>query len=101
MATYYAHWQPNPRVTRYLRTIAVEEDTLEVIYLDEDERISAWRYLIYRFLAHTTTTNAENDDLRILLMEQSTRDERARLIETLKEVHRRHTRSRLAKVNQS
>lgn len=70
----------NPRIQEPITELYGLKDALEVTDLTEAERRSAWRYLVYRFPSHTTSTGEEDDTLRLLLKARLARSEREKLV---------------------
>lgn len=89
----------NSRVVDPVKENMLERDILETPDLDEAERRSAWRYIIYRFPLHTATTIQEDDTLILLLKESPMDEERRTVVGTVKAVHRRDTDTRITQEN--
>lgn len=74
-----------------------DDDVLDTKELITEEKRSGWRYMVYRFPLDTRLSHAEEQSLNSLFKEKGSKDERRRLISTLKAVHRRDKENRQAK----
>lgn len=84
----------NSRVVDKVTKLEIKDNVLDSPLLSTEEKCSGYRNIVYRFPTNAKLTPKEQVDLRLILKQDLNKEERVRVIKTLKEVHERDKQKR-------